>query len=242
MLMPLLFLLAAAQGSPPATGPVSVGHVSFEPADLSVSYEQAVALGVTYYKTHIVWRFSDGTSIEEWEEVDWFFIGGLHSVGGVVRVNTSAAQTLIPSTPEHPARYVRKPKQQPPTGSVLIDAAVKVIAGILADGNAFGDPTTVRQVFRNRQALKHEYDYWLNVFGDAWQDDSAIATLRTIVPLLQQPRPDALSEKVRLTIKTAAEGMLHASERDLSDAPRLLNALVGVIEQQRDFLRVQAGQ
>jgi hypothetical protein len=51
MLIALLLLLAAAQEGQTAPSPVSVGHVSFEPADLSVSYEQVVAVGVTYYKT-----------------------------------------------------------------------------------------------------------------------------------------------------------------------------------------------
>jgi len=125
---------------------------------------------------------------------------------------------------------------------VLINAEVTVVASILSDGNAFGDPATVRQVFRHRQALRLEYDYWLKVFADAWQDDDAIATLRTIVPLLQQSRPDALGEQVRLTIKPAAEAILHASEQDLSQAPRHLKALIGVIEQQTDFLRDQSGR
>jgi hypothetical protein len=238
----LLMLLTPAQESVAATSPVSVGHLSFEPADLSVSYEQVVPLGTTYYKTQIVWRFSDGTLIEEPLEVDWFFYDGFACIAAVAPVNPLSAQTLVPSTPERPARYVRKLKEQPPIGSVLIDAEVRVVASILSDGNSFGEAATVRQVFRHRQALSREYDFWLKVFAGAWQDDSAIATLRTIVPLLQRSRPDALGEKVRLTIKPAAEAMLHASERDLSDAPRLLNGLVGVIEQQRNFLRDQAGK
>jgi len=62
MLISLLLVLASAQAEPPAATPVTVKSRWFEAADLSVSYELVVPLGVAYYKTQIEWRFSDGTS------------------------------------------------------------------------------------------------------------------------------------------------------------------------------------
>lgn len=241
MLMSLLLMLVAVQSGPATTGPVSVGRVVFEPADLSVSYEQVVPLGTTYYRTQIVWRFSDGTVIEEPIEADWFFETGFAYLSLPVLVNPLSSQTLVPSTPERPARYGRKPKTSPPIGSVLIAADVFVVASILSDGTAFGNQTTVRQAFAKRQALRREYNHWLRVFTDTWSDYSAIATLRSIVPRLREPRPDALGEQARLMIKRAAEAMLQASEQDLSQALRYLKSLIDVIQQHAELLRIQSG-
>jgi hypothetical protein len=134
MVLWLLLLLATrpdAQelpSSPAPAGPVSVANVTFEPSDLSVSYQQVVPLGVTYYKTQIVWRFSDGTSIAEPTELDWFEFYGVMNVRLGMPVNPLAAQTLVPTPASSLGRYVRKPKTPPPPGSVLIGAEVTVIS------------------------------------------------------------------------------------------------------------------
>jgi hypothetical protein len=238
MVVALLLLLTAGpdtQEPPSATSgdPVSVGNVTFEPADLSVSYQQVVPLGTTYYKTQIMWRFSDGTSIIEPVEDDWFFTNGFSFCCTML---ATVPPTLVWSSASRPAHYVRIPKTPAPVGSVLVGADVTVVAAILANGNAFGDAATVRNEFGKRQVLEREYQYWLMVIDQAWQDDSAIATLRTIVPLLQRPRPDPVGERVRQRMKQGADAMLLFAERNLSDSPRLLNALVSAIKQQHMLL------
>jgi hypothetical protein len=110
---------------------------------------------------------------------------------------------------------------------------------VRADGVTYGDTAILDSLFRKRQALKSEYDHWATVLAGVWQVDSPIATLRTIVLALQRPRPDVLGESLRRAIKKSAEMFLVLSERDLSEAPRLLNYLVENIEQQRNLLSEQ---
>jgi hypothetical protein len=219
---------------------VRVRNVSFDPAELSVSYEQVVALGVTAYKTTILWQFADGTTISEPLEADWFLSDGLINVGLGTVVNPLSAQTLVPSTPSRPARYVRTPRVPTPLSSLLVGADVKVIATVHASGVVFGDRATLYAIFEKRQVLQKEYEHWLRVIAGVWQDDSPIATLRTIVPELEKSRPSALGEQLRLVLKESADSMLFFSERDLADAPRLLNAFVRSIEQERELLSTQS--
>jgi hypothetical protein len=95
-------------------------------------------------------------------------------------------------------------------------------------------------MFKRRQALLNEYDHWARVIDTVWQDDSPIATLRLIAPEVQKARRTEIGERVRDAVRQAAESMLFFSERDLADAPRLLNALVVSIEQERQLLLQQS--
>ena len=74
MMLAVLLLVAVVTSQPPAVpappAPVTIGQVTFQPADLAVSFEHIVAPGVTYYCTRIVWHFSDDSTIEERIEPD----------------------------------------------------------------------------------------------------------------------------------------------------------------------------
>jgi hypothetical protein len=245
MLISLLLLLAGAQEPLPASSPITVSNVSFEPADLTVSWDRVVAQDVTYIETQIAWRFSDGTSIVEQVDDDWFL--GLNGFGlcceqavNLVYGSTPIGPSLLFSTPNVPVIHgIRKPKTSPPPGAVLVDADVTIVAVMMSDGTGFGDSATLREVVNNWQRLDREYAYWLTVIADAWQDDSAIATQRTFAPLVQPPRRGALGEKVRLQMKMAVDRMLPFAETHLDFAPWLLEGMVRSIEQQRGWLLKQ---
>jgi hypothetical protein len=246
----LLATILGAQEPPPAATslPVTVSDVWFEPAYLAVHWDQVVALGVTYIKTQFRWRFADGTSIVEQEEQDWFLdpIGfGLCCTHVVIPVygSTLIGPSLPFSMPDRPvAHYMRRPKALPRAGAILVDTDVTIVAAMLSGSTGFGDPATLREVVNKWRGLDREYAYWLTVIADAWHDDSAIATLRTVAPLVPRPRRGALGETVRLQIKKAIDDNLGVAETNLGLAPWLLEAMIRSIEQQRGFLRTQLEQ
>ena len=237
----LLATIGVLQNGPSIPRPedlVNVRNVRFDPMDGSVDYRQIVALGVTAYRTEILWRLADGSVATEPIDIEWFLGNAFSYVSNGMVVNPLSAQTLVPSTPSRPSRYVRKPTV--PITSQPIDAQVVVVAAVHRSGIVFGDRTVLAEMFKRRQALLNEYDHWTRVIDAVWQDDSPIATLRLIVPEVQKARRTDIGEGVRNAIRKAAESMLFSSERDLADAPRLLNALVSSIEQQRQLLLQQS--
>ena len=126
-------------------------------------------LGVTAYRIKILWRLADRSVVAEPIAIDWFLEYGFSYVSNGMVVNPLSPQTLVPSTPSRPARYVRTPAVA--TASRPIDAEVVVVAAVDATGVVFGDKAALDAIFKRRQALRNEYDHWARVIDAVWQDD-----------------------------------------------------------------------